>query len=61
MSEGLEIWVQRQRLWRCNNSPEELVTMAEASEEEDDLKVLTTTTDASAEEAEETTRPSERL
>ena len=50
-SEGLDIWERWQKLWRCNEGPNELATTKETSEEEDDTEVLTTTTDASAEEA----------
>ena len=61
MSKGSEIQGRRRRMIFRDDSPEELVTMTEASEEEDELEVSTTTTDASIDYAEDTTRPIERL
>ena len=67
-SEGLEttteaarIWVQQNRLRRCNDRPEEFVATTEASAERNEPEELTTTMETSAEEAEETTRLSEHL
>ena len=54
------IWGQQQRLWRCDDGPEELATTMVASAEEDDPED-STTTEASAEEAEDTPRLIERL
>ena len=60
-TEAERVWGRRQRLRRCNDEPDELVTTTEALAEEDEPKVSTTTTEDLTEEAEETTRPSERL
>ena len=43
---------QQRRLRRCDDGPEELATMTEATAEEDDLEYSTTMMEASAEESE---------
>ena len=60
-TEVARILGQRQRMRRCNDSPEELATTTKASAENDNPENSTRMTKALAEEAEETTLLRERL
>ena len=61
MSEGSDIWEQRQRLRRHDDGPEELTTATEVLTEEDEPEVLTATAEVSAEKGEYTMSLNERL